>query len=136
MTRAPQAMAAARPALRSGRRLSHIRPRSVIRLGWLAGLLVSIALSGCGPRPAKVTVTDAPARPLTQVLAAHTPSLMAIPGVVGTAEGRLADGRACVLVLASRLTPELRARVPRQLEGWPVRLEETGEIRAMPDTAR
>ena len=80
-------------------------------------------------------MTASPARPLTEVLAAHTPDLMKIPGVVGTAESRLDDGRPCILVLVARMTPEVRERVPKQLEGWPVKIEVTGEIRAMPDSA-
>ena len=31
---------------------------------------------------------------------------------------------------------ELRAKLPRELEGWPVVPEVTGEIRAMPDSSR
>jgi len=77
-----------------------------------------------------------PSRPLAEVLAAHTPDLMALPGVVGTAESRMPDGRPCVLVMVVKSTPELRAKLPRELEGWPVRVDETGEIRAMPDTAQ
>jgi hypothetical protein len=56
--------------------------------------------------------------------------------VVATAESRLDDGRPCILVLVVRLTPELRERLPRELEGWPVRVEESGEIRALPDSGR
>jgi hypothetical protein len=76
-----------------------------------------------------------PSRPLVEVLAAHTPELMALPGVVGTAESRMPDGRPCILVLLAKSTLELRAKLPRELEGWPVRLEVTGEIRAMPDSS-
>jgi len=61
---------------------------------------------------------------------------MKVPGVVGTAESRLDDGRPCISVMVVRLTPELRARLPRELEGWPVRVDETGEIHAMPDSSR
>jgi len=78
----------------------------------------------------------APARPLSEVLAAHTPEWMAIPGVTGTAESRLADGRPCILVLVVRLTPELAQRIPKSVEGWPVRIEESGEIHAMPNSGR
>lgn len=78
----------------------------------------------------------APPRPLVEVLAAHTPELMAIPGVVGTAESRTSDGRPCILVLLAKSDPGLRARLPRELEGWPVRLEVTGEFHAMPDSGR
>lgn len=76
-----------------------------------------------------------PSRPLTEVLAAHTPGLMALPGVVGTAESRTADGKPCILVMLAKSSPELRSKLPRELEGWPVRIEVTGEFRAMPDTS-
>lgn len=81
-------------------------------------------------------MTTPPARPLAEVLAAHTPELMRTAGVVGTAESRLADGRPCILVLVVRRTPELEARLPRRLEGWPVKIEVTGELHAMPDSSR
>ncbi len=77
-----------------------------------------------------------PAARLSEVLARHTPALMKTPGVVGTAESRLTDGRPCVLVLVAKLTPELKRALPRELEGWPVKIDVTGEIRAMPDSAR
>jgi hypothetical protein len=70
------------------------------------------------------------------VLAAHTPELMRVPGVVGTYEGRDHDGAPCIVVMAARLTPELRNAIPKTLEGWPVRIEETGELHAMPDSGR
>jgi hypothetical protein len=75
-----------------------------------------------------------PARSIAEVLATHTPELMALPDVVGTAESRTEDGHPCVLILVKRMTPELRERLPAELEGWPVRIEVTGEIRAMPDS--
>ena len=97
-------------------------------------LLVPVLAAACRPRGNEPAVT--PARPLTEVLAAHTPGWMAIPGVVGTAESRLPDGRPCILVLVTRLTPELEQRIPASVEGWPVRIEESGEIHAMPDSGR
>ncbi len=72
--------------------------------------------------------------PIEQVLAAHTPELMAIPGVVGTAQGLLDSGAPCIQVLVVERTRELENRIPRFLEGWPVVMVVTGEIRAMPDS--
>ncbi len=76
-----------------------------------------------------------PARPIAEVLAAHTPTLMTIPGVVGTYQGERA-GRPAIVVMVERSTPELERAVPPVLEGWPVAIEVTGPLRAMPDSSR
>ena len=101
----------------------------------LLALALALASAACRPGPVERDVTAAPPRPLREALAAHTPELMKLPGVVGTAESALDDGRPCILVLVARLTPALRKRIPETIEGWPVRVQETGEIRAMPDSA-
>lgn len=68
-------------------------------------------------------------RPIEEVLAAHTDSLMAVPGVVGTAIG-LCDGAPCIRVLLSRASDAARQRIPARLEGYPVQVEVTGQIQA------
>jgi hypothetical protein len=68
---------------------------------------------------------------IAEVLGEHSGKLMSIPGVVGTAEG-LKDGRPCVKVLVVQKTPEIEKKIPRELEGYPVEIVETGEIRAYP----
>ncbi|MBI5710706.1 MAG: hypothetical protein HZC42_10445 [Candidatus Eisenbacteria bacterium] len=69
-------------------------------------------------------------RPIGQVLLAHTGELMAIPGVVGTGEGTSA-GRPALVVLVERRTPAIVARIPREIEGYPVEVRETGKVRAL-----
>jgi len=71
-----------------------------------------------------------PVRPITEVLAAHTPGLLRIAGVVGTGEGRRGD-QPLFLILVERDVPELRARLPRTVEGYPVEIRETGTVRAL-----
>lgn len=69
---------------------------------------------------------------INRVLAAHADEFMAIPGVVGVAVGLLDDGRTpCLQLLVARRTPELAARVPGTLEGHPVEIVESGEIRPL-----
>jgi hypothetical protein len=80
--------------------------------------------------------TNASRRPIGEVLAEHTPHLMAMPGVVGTAESALPNGQPSVMVLVVKLTPELRRAIPKVLGGYPVVIEESGEIRAMPERSR
>ena len=67
---------------------------------------------------------------LDKVLREHTDSLMAIPGVIGTAES-LHEGAPCVMVLVARLTENLKRAIPDELEGYPVVISETGEIKAL-----
>ena len=67
-------------------------------------------------------------RPLEEVLRANTDRLMAVPGVVGLAEG-LCAGRPCIKVFVARKTPDLLKAIPPVVEGYPVDLEETGELR-------
>ncbi len=55
---------------------------------------------------------------------------MAVPGVVGVAQGEI-QGHPCVRVLVARLTPELVGRIPSTLDGYPVLVDETGPIEAI-----
>jgi len=73
-------------------------------------------------------------RPMADVLKSHTPELMSIDGVVGTGEGKLGDrpgGRPAILVLVARRTPEIDARVPKEIEGYPVEIRVVGEVRKL-----
>jgi hypothetical protein len=68
---------------------------------------------------------------IESVLEEHTEELMALPGVVGTAEGSC-GGRPCIKVFVTKRTPELDKKIPAALDGYPVEVEETGGIKAMP----
>jgi hypothetical protein len=72
-----------------------------------------------------------PDKPIEEVLKEHSTAIMSIPGVVGTGQS-LCDDKPCVKVYVIQETPELDQKIPRMLEGYPVRIEETGEIRALP----
>jgi hypothetical protein len=72
-----------------------------------------------------------PAKAINEVLREHAESIMSIPGVVGTAQG-LCDDKPCIKVYVVQETPELEQKIPQMLEGYPVMIEETGEIRARP----
>jgi len=88
----------------------------------LAGGMV--ACSSGAPRGG-ATVT---ARSIDEVLAAHNDSLMALPGVVGTAIG-LCDGARCIKVFLADSGQETKRRIPTHLEGYRVLAEVTGTIR-------
>lgn len=70
-------------------------------------------------------------RPIEAVLQEHTDELMAMSGVVGTAQG-LCHDKPCIKVYVAALTPELEKKIPQNLEGYQVMVEVTGEFRALP----
>jgi len=72
-----------------------------------------------------------PTRPIAEVFAAHSDSLMRLPGVVGVGIGQC-SGAPCIKVMAARASPELTARLPARLEGYAVELQVTGPIVARP----
>ena len=69
-------------------------------------------------------------RSIGEVLAEFTVEWMTIPGVVGTAIGEL-DGQRCIKVLVAERAYEVAARLPAEIEGHRVVIEETGEFRAL-----
>ena len=71
-----------------------------------------------------------PPTTIQEVLRTHTPELMSIPGVVGTAIGEF-KGKPCIKILVVKKTEELTQKIPLTLEGFPVVIQQTGEIRAL-----
>jgi len=84
-------------------------------------VLLLVATLGCAGR---ATVRE---RSIDEVLAAHTDSLMALPGVVGTAIG-LCGGERCIKVLVADSNAATKRRLPDRLEGYRVLVEVTGTI--------
>jgi hypothetical protein len=72
-----------------------------------------------------------PKKSIETVLKEHTDDLMAMPGVVGTAQS-LCDGQPCIKIYVSAMTAELQKKLPKTLEGYIVDVEATGEFRALP----
>jgi hypothetical protein len=91
----------------------------------LAPLLLAGVLA-CSSAKGPKGDTAVAARTIDQVLAAHTDSLMKIPGVVGTAIG-LCGGERCIKVL---MTGGSRSAgtIPTELEGYRVVVEVGGPI--------
>lgn len=67
---------------------------------------------------------------IEQVLKEHTDHLMSISGVVGTGIGE-SQGKSCIMVFVIEDNPELRKKIPTQLDGFNIVIQETGEIRAL-----
>ena len=120
------------------------RERRASGCRWSAALVVVVVLQGCGgesdragpPKvaaPADTGATEGrlPMRPIEQVQEAHTPALMKLEGVVGTFLGETADGKPCIKVMVVQRTRELEAKIPQTLEGYPVEIFESGEVRPL-----
>jgi hypothetical protein len=97
--------------------------------------LVSLAAASCVRRLPDSNRGEAasggPVRPIQDVLARHTPSLMAIPGVTGTGEGR-ANDRPVLVVYTSHIAREARTKIPDTIEGYAVEVREIGDVTAPP----
>jgi len=93
------------------------------RLTTLVLLAGALACSRAQPGGAPVTTKS-----IDEVLAAHTDSLMKLPGVVGTAVG-LCDGERCIKVLVADSSARTKSRIPSRLDGYRVVVDVTGPIR-------
>jgi hypothetical protein len=71
-----------------------------------------------------------PTKTIEQVQQEHTEAWMAIPGVIGTAIGEH-KGKPCILILTASNTEQIRRKIPATMEGYPVVVKYTGEIRAL-----
>ena len=97
----------------------------VARMMTLVLLTAGLACSSGSQRGGRgATVT---ARSIDEVLAAHSDSLMKLPGVVGTALG-LCEGERCIKILLADSNPDTKRRIPARLEGYRVVVEVTGTI--------
>ncbi|MGH6692548.1 MAG: CARDB domain-containing protein, partial [Gammaproteobacteria bacterium] len=117
-----------------------VSARTLTRAAVVALLTVAPAVwYACSDRaadsPAGPAVGPSPQRALPDLRVAlaaqrrHTPALLDVPGVVGTAVG-LQDGKPAVLVLLERSGV---GGLPRTLDGVPVMLKVTGRIMALSD---
>lgn len=73
-----------------------------------------------------------PKRDINDVLRAHDKELLAIPGVVGVYVGLLEDGKtSCLKVMLTQKSSETERAIPKTIEGYPVVIEVSGEIRPL-----
>ena len=71
---------------------------------------------------------------INAVLKDHDKELLAIPGVVGVYVGLLPDDKTpCLKVMVVKETEDLKRRIPKSIEGYPVLIEESGIIRPLKD---
>ena len=100
---------------------------AMIGLLWLTAVIVACGQVGAEEEQGEEPV---PNKTIEEVLQEHTDSLMALPGVVGTAQG-LCSGEPCIRVFVVQKTDDLLKQIPPKIEGYPVDIEETGEFRKL-----
>ena len=69
---------------------------------------------------------------IESVLQKYNNKLMSMSGVVGTAIGKYRK-QPCITIFILSQEPEIRQRLPSTLDGYAVRVEETGEFQALSD---
>jgi len=68
---------------------------------------------------------------IEEVMNSHTEKIMTMKGVAGIYIGQLEDGKPCIVVMIKTESDELKNKIPKSLEGYPVKIEVTGEIKPM-----
>jgi len=102
---------------------------AVLSLIWL-----SIACSAAMRSPVNQTgqKESMTRKDINTVLKDHDKELLAIPGVVGVYVGLLPDDKTpCLKVMVVKETEDLKRRIPKSIEGYPVLIEESGVIRPL-----
>ena len=67
---------------------------------------------------------------IREVLKRHTDELMAVPCVIGVAEGE-SQGQLCIKVFVVDGNSELLRSIPNTLEGYLIQVEQSNEFRAL-----
>ncbi len=68
---------------------------------------------------------------IEDVMNRHEDRIMGLKNVVGIGIGEKETGVPCILVFVGRRDPETERSIPRELDGYPVKIEEIGEVRAL-----
>ena len=99
----------------------------------LAAFAATMVFNSCGRQQANETdkSTNVSSRDIKTVMEAHVDGLMKIPGVAAVAIGELEDKTPCIIVYVIEKTTEIEEKVPAELEGHPVVVEVSGEIKPM-----
>ena len=122
------------PLRETGRAAAAIGAAAVLSLGVIGGAGACSPGSGGGAAGTKDTARTAEVdtvsqRSIIEVQEAHAERWEALDGVEGTGVGRC-EGEPCIKVFVREETDELEEEIPREVEGYPVRLEVTGPFRA------
>lgn len=69
-------------------------------------------------------------RTIQEVKTRHQDRLLALPGVVSVGIGQNPDGKPVIVIGLERAHPRTKARLPETLDGYAVRVDVVGQIKA------
>lgn len=75
-------------------------------------------------------MSAAPRRSIESVLKDHVDQWMAVEGVVGVYQGEQ-NGNVCIKIMVVQKSKRLENQLPKEEEGYPVVIEETGVIKPL-----
>ena len=67
---------------------------------------------------------------IESVIKKHSQRLMSLPGVIGIAQGEY-ECKPCIRVYITGKTEKLKCRIPSNLDGYAVIVEESGNFQAL-----
>ncbi len=101
------------------------------RASWYACLALGVAVLPLAGWPMAAGQSgdgyDMETAGIRQVLARQREALMRRPGAVGVGIGQR-DGKPAIVFMLKKKTPETLANLPREIEGYPLLIEEVGEV--------
>jgi len=71
------------------------------------------------------------ARSIQDVKAKYTNRLLALPGVISVGIGKDPEGQSVIIIGLESPHPETEKKIPKTLEGYPVRVEILGTVKAL-----
>jgi predicted small lipoprotein YifL len=106
------------------------------RFAILSLVMLLASLTACGEKPDQGLPSEeahavSELRPIDEVLRDHDEEILAIPGVTMIYVGANRHGEPCIKVGVEVANADVEERIPHELEGWPVVVEETGEVGPM-----
>ncbi|RMF60306.1 MAG: serine protease [Calditrichaeota bacterium] len=111
---------------------------AVVSVALIVGLWIGCGERGVtptGPGVVQETTNFTKANPqvrqVTAIKNRHVDELLGKPGIIGAGAGLTEDGRPAIVVLAKSDEMARRAALPAKLEGVPIVVEVTGEIKAL-----
>ena len=109
----------------------HISKKIILALAVFVTLIHIGAGCTSSIKDDKAEQKQMPTRDINDVLKDHEKEMMSLSGVVGIYIGAQENGALCIRVMLKEKSAELEQKIPKTLEGYPVEIEVTGEIKPL-----